>query len=89
MGTKDEEHKGLIPRICQAIFQRITEETEKKDGITRIYRVETSMIEIYNEHVRDLFNPENPLNNKGGLKIRENPETGPYIEGTVLINLFN
>ncbi|KAG2387641.1 hypothetical protein C9374_001235 [Naegleria lovaniensis] len=81
MGTKDEEHRGIIPRICRAIFQRIKQDSEKQDGITRIYRVETSMIEIYNEHVRDLFNPENPLNNKGGLKIRENPETGPYIEG--------
>lgn len=81
MGVGEGEHMGLIPRICKAIFHRIREDGNKNDGITRNYRVETSMIEIYNEQVRDLFNPTNPLNNKAGLKIRENPQTGPYIEG--------
>jgi hypothetical protein len=42
------------------------------------------MIEIYNETVRDLFNPTNPLNQGGGLKVREHPKTGPYVEGLEL-----
>ena len=29
--------------------------------------------------MRDLFNPKNP-NNEKGLRLRENPRTGPYIE---------
>lgn len=32
------------------------------------YRVEASMLEIYNEKVRDLFNPKNP-DNQNGLKV--------------------
>jgi hypothetical protein len=30
--------------------------------------------------VRDLFNPKNPGNDRG-LRLREHPVTGPYIEG--------
>ncbi len=30
--------------------------------------------------MRDLFNPKNPDNNRG-LRLREHPSTGPYIEG--------
>ena len=76
-----EADLGIIPRVCKAIFDRIYDETHKNDGVNRNYRVETSMVEIYNERIRDLFNPTNPLNSTSGLKVRENPQTGPYIEG--------
>lgn len=39
------------------------------------------MLEIYNEKVRDLFNPKNPANNGAGLKVREHPKKGPYVDG--------
>jgi hypothetical protein len=68
------EDKGIVPRVCEEMFNRI------KCDERASYRVEASMIEIYNEQVRDLFNPTNPLN-KHGLKVRENPQTGPYVEG--------
>ncbi|KAL0483193.1 kinesin-like protein [Acrasis kona] len=68
------EEKGLIPKVSEEMFRRI------KSDERAVYRVEASMIEIYNEQVRDLFNPSNPLN-KHGLKVRENPQTGPYVEG--------
>lgn len=64
---------GVIPRICQSMFERIT--TIQQDtnlGCT----VEVSYLEIYNERVRDLLNPSN----KGNLKVREHPSTGPYVE---------
>lgn len=38
-----------------------------------------SMLEIYNEQVRDLLNPDS--NKKGGLKIRQHPSKGFYAEG--------
>lgn len=64
---------GVIPRICQSMFQRIDDiQRDKQLGCT----VEVSYLEIYNERVRDLLNPSN----KGNLKVREHPSTGPYVE---------
>ncbi|KAH8918304.1 the Kif1a motor domain complexed with Mg-Amppcp, partial [Atractiella rhizophila] len=68
------EDKGIIPLTCSALFDRITER-KVKDSTTD-YHVEVSFLEIYNEKVRDLLNPKN----KGNLKVREHPLTGPYVE---------
>ncbi|KAF7118250.1 hypothetical protein CNMCM5793_007656 [Aspergillus hiratsukae] len=64
---------GVIPRICQEMFQRISKMQEDKNLNCT---VEVSYLEIYNERVRDLLNPSN----KGNLKVREHPSTGPYVE---------
>jgi kinesin family protein 1 len=64
---------GIIPKICQDMFERITE--IQKDGKSSC-TVEVSYLEIYNERVRDLLNPSN----KGNLRVREHPSTGPYVE---------
>lgn len=37
------------------------------------------MLEIYNEQVRDLLVKNKPQ--QGGLKIRQNPQKGFYVEG--------
>ena len=65
---------GVIPSICQSMFQRINEYQDQ--DINLKYTVEVSYLEIYNERVRDLLNPAN----KGNLKVREHPSTGPYVE---------
>ncbi|KAF2172520.1 hypothetical protein M409DRAFT_17753 [Zasmidium cellare ATCC 36951] len=72
MGYGKEE--GVIPRICRDMFERIEGivSQDKNMGAT----VEVSYLEIYNERVRDLLNPSN----KGNLKVREHPSTGPYVE---------
>ena len=67
------EESGVIPRICEDMFRRITE-TQTDKNLT--YTVEVSYLEIYNERVRDLLNPST----KGNLKVREHPSTGPYVE---------
>ncbi|OAD69615.1 hypothetical protein PHYBLDRAFT_135717 [Phycomyces blakesleeanus NRRL 1555(-)] len=66
------EDKGIIPRTCSELFDRIVEKTTS----SLEFQVEVSYIEIYNEKVRDLLNPRN----KGNLKVREHPSTGPYVE---------
>ncbi|KAI8364639.1 uncharacterized protein BYT42DRAFT_505980 [Radiomyces spectabilis] len=66
------EDIGIIPRTCCELFNRIAKNTDP--NVT--YRAEVSYIEIYNEKVRDLLNPKN----KGNLKVREHPSTGPYVE---------
>ncbi|KAL6805376.1 hypothetical protein J3E68DRAFT_421651 [Trichoderma sp. SZMC 28012] len=64
---------GIIPMICQEMFQRIDKiQGDKSNKCT----VEVSYLEIYNERVRDLLNPST----KGNLKVREHPSTGPYVE---------
>ncbi|KAJ3050350.1 kinesin-like protein Klp8 [Rhizophlyctis rosea] len=70
MGYKDQ--KGIIPRACDGLFSRI--KSNKDPNLT--FNVEVSYLEIYNEKVRDLINP----NNKGNLRVREHPLLGPYVE---------
>ncbi|PRP73913.1 hypothetical protein PROFUN_16551, partial [Planoprotostelium fungivorum] len=64
--------KGLIPRICEAMFEKIDANTNTQV----FYKVEVSFMEIYNETVKDLLNPKN----KGKLKVRNHPKIGPYVE---------
>ncbi|KAJ4352853.1 hypothetical protein N0V95_003900 [Ascochyta clinopodiicola] len=64
---------GIIPKICQDMFERIDEMQKDKNSSCT---VEVSYLEIYNERVRDLLNPSN----KGNLRVREHPSTGPYVE---------
>lgn len=72
MGTPD--NPGLIPRTCEDLFERI----ENCESANVSYSVRVSYFEVYNEHVRDLFQPRTdpPLY----LKIRESPIEGPYVK---------
>ncbi|KAF2088214.1 kinesin-domain-containing protein [Saccharata proteae CBS 121410] len=67
------EEKGVIPKICMGMFERI-DEVQKDSHLN--CTVEVSYLEIYNERVRDLLNPST----KSNLKVREHPSTGPYVE---------
>lgn len=48
------EQLGLIPRLCCALFQRISVEENE----SHTFKVEVSYMEIYNEKVRDLLDPK-------------------------------
>jgi hypothetical protein len=76
-------NSGLIPRICQALFDaQATHNNIPKGNCEIIYKVEFSYLEIYSEEVRDLMRKDNPA---GGLKVRQHPEYGPYVEGLTQI----
>ncbi|KAJ8041556.1 Kinesin-like protein KIF28P [Holothuria leucospilota] len=64
------KNKGIVPITCDVLFQTM----EKGDGSTK-YEVSFSMLEIYNEQVRDLLQKTNP---KGGLPVRQNPKLGLF-----------
>ncbi|KAH3710477.1 hypothetical protein DPMN_069961 [Dreissena polymorpha] len=49
MGTADD--KGIIPRLCDALFERIVRLENESTAI----KVEVSYMEIYNEKVHDLL----------------------------------
>jgi len=74
--------EGLIPRICGNLFdmlhQKVHESHQKSPSRSLKFTVETSMLEIYNEKIRDLLNPASE-GNKMGLKVREHPSIGPIV----------
>ncbi|XP_033755330.1 kinesin-like protein KIF28P isoform X3 [Pecten maximus] len=68
-------NRGIVPITCDELFKTMStnENTNKR------FEVTFSMLEIYNEQVRDLLSRENP---KGGLQVRQNPKLGYfYVEG--------
>ncbi|XP_030589094.1 kinesin-like protein KIF1B isoform X4 [Archocentrus centrarchus] len=73
MGKQEEGQEGIIPMLCEDLFEKINEDNNKED---LSYSVEVSYMEIYCERVRDLLNPKN----KGNLRVREHPLLGPYVE---------
>ncbi|XP_029554989.1 uncharacterized protein LOC115153551 isoform X6 [Salmo trutta] len=68
---------GLIPRICEDLFCQIS---EKSQGDGASFRTEVSYLEIYNERVQDLLTTKKSPENGSGLKVREHPKDGPYVE---------
>jgi len=59
---------------CEELFQIVD-----KNGNTKMeYEITVSMLEIYNEQVRDLLNLK--ACPPGGLKVRESPKTGVYVD---------
>lgn len=82
MMGKDDQH-GLIPRTCEDLFQRI----ESNESANISYSVRVSYFEVYNEHVRDLFQPR--TDPPQYLKIRESPTEGPYVKDLTEIQVKN
>ena len=70
--TGSKENPGIIPQFCDKLFYFI--EHHCPAGAT--YTVEASYLEIYNERVQDLLNPDG-----ANLKVREHPITGVFVEG--------
>ncbi|XP_047561462.1 LOW QUALITY PROTEIN: kinesin-like protein KIF28P [Lutra lutra] len=66
-------NKGIIPKVCEELFQAI----EKREG-NEEYQVTFSMLEIYNEQIRDLLSR---TKKPGGLKVREDQQLGFYVDG--------
>ncbi|XP_071414424.1 stAR-related lipid transfer protein 9 [Pithys albifrons albifrons] len=67
---------GLTPRICEGLFSRKDDYSDQ----TASCRVKVSFLEIYNERVRDLLK-ESDQKKPYTLRVREHPETGPYVQG--------
>lgn len=67
MGSAEEP--GIIPRTCQELFAELGRFPAHIKA-----QVKVSYFEIYNEQVNDL------LGEGKNLRVRENPQTGPYVE---------
>ncbi|CAO2638620.1 Kinesin-like protein KIF28P [Lemmus lemmus] len=66
-------NKGIIPRVCEELFQAIKMQKENLE-----LQVMFSMLEIYNEQIRDLLSRTKI---PGGLKVREDQQLGFFVEG--------
>ena len=70
---------GLVPRALDFLFQEVNRLKEKKE-ISNI-RIQASYMEIYNENVLDLLNPQN-----SGLPVRWTPERGFFVEHLYIVD---
>lgn len=68
-----EKELGLIPRICEEMFNRMKLGQVSGTG----YKTCVSYLEIYNERVKDLLGSDSSGH---GLRVREHRTTGPYVE---------
>ena len=66
----DEETKGLIPRIVEAIFEYV--DTTDENNVS--FQFKLSVMQIYKEVIYDLLTGEKEL------KIKESPIKGIYVE---------
>lgn len=69
------EQQGLTPRVLERLFARINEEQIKQADKQLKYQCRCSFLEIYNEQITDLLNP-----NQRNLQIREDVKSGVYVE---------
>eukprot|EP01133_Synstelium_polycarpum_P011504 gene11504-13421_t len=69
----DPEDLGVIPRVINLVFDKVD---RMKD--TRAIVLRVSFLELYNEEIRDMLNPE-PT--PGGLAIRESSDGEVHIPG--------
>lgn len=72
---EDPELKGVIPRLVEAIFDKIEASPE-----TLEFALKVSYLEIYMEKVRDLLNPAND-----NLPVHEEKGKGVYVKGATEI----
>ncbi|GLT97693.1 hypothetical protein SLE2022_152460 [Rubroshorea leprosula] len=69
------EQQGLTPRVFELLFARINEEQVKHAEKQLKYQCRCSFLEIYNEQITDLLDP-----NQKNLQIREDVKSGVYVE---------
>lgn len=77
-------NEGILPRFARSLFDRLDERVAA--GSPQRFEIYFSMIEIYNEVVRDLLAKDpaetisQTLTRRGGLKVREHPRHGFFVE---------
>ncbi|KAK7284321.1 hypothetical protein RJT34_19066 [Clitoria ternatea] len=75
----DEQKKGLLPRVVEGIFDSLSPSDE-----SMAYSVKLSMVEIYMEKVRDLFDLS-----KDNIQIKESKSRGILLPGVTEITVLD
>ena len=69
---------GIIPRMMISVFETISKSSDEIEFV-----VKCSYLEIYNEKVQDLLDP-----NKTNLLIKEDKDKGIYIQDLTEVRIF-
>ena len=79
--TLSADNAGILPRTVLTIFDKV-----QSDSL-HDYTIQIAFVQIYCEAIYDLLSsPEYYMSNNGnGLPIREDPDTGIYIDGTTWV----
>eukprot|EP01061_Rhynchopus_euleeides_P013332 TRINITY_DN232_c0_g2_i5.p1 TRINITY_DN232_c0_g2~~TRINITY_DN232_c0_g2_i5.p1 ORF type:complete len:1444 (+),score=584.74 TRINITY_DN232_c0_g2_i5:69-4400(+) len=75
----ESEERGIIPRMCADMFQRI----EAKTNEATTFVVHVTYVELYNDQVCDLLTDKHDPD----MKVREDPKTGPFVAGLTIENV--
>ncbi|KAG5106819.1 hypothetical protein JHK82_043789 [Glycine max] len=75
----EEQNKGLLPRVVEGLFDSINSLDEEKT-----YSIKLSMVEIYMEKVRDLFDLS-----KDNIQIKEIKSRGIILPGVTEITVLD
>lgn len=86
--TNNSDQRGLVPRVLEYLWQRISFITAQNDSdIQTNYTCSCSFYEIYQEKVYDLLDAAtvaNQFNANGiSLQVREDSKLGVYVEGLI------
>ncbi|RTG86659.1 uncharacterized protein DC041_0000507 [Schistosoma bovis] len=68
-------NRGIVPIICEQLFDRIG----KNNDPDKKFQVTLTMMEIYNEQIRDLLTRDK--SSQTNLQIRQSPAQGFYVQG--------
>ncbi|KAL4637165.1 hypothetical protein ACB092_03G060800 [Castanea dentata] len=74
----DEQKKGILPRVVDGIFEHI-----KPDKMAK-YSIKLSMVEIYMEKIRDLFDLS-----KDNIQIKESKIQGILLSGATEMSIID
>ena len=72
LNINDLDDVGIIPRVLSDLFARI-EDDQRQRGTK--YTVKVSLIEVYNEEIKDLFAASSKSSAQEPLNIREENNT--------------
>jgi len=78
------DNRGIVPRLATGLFGKLTQDLENADQAeaaqTR-YLVKMSYLEIYNECIRDLLNPQVMAGDvQQSLEVRQHPRFGTFVQ---------
>lgn len=73
-GNADPSQRGMMPRVFQYMCAQIAREERKSGGRVK-YSVRASFLEIYNERIYDLLEP-----NSQSLTLREDAKNGVFVD---------
>eukprot|EP01064_Diplonema_japonicum_P035066 TRINITY_DN747_c4_g2_i1.p1 TRINITY_DN747_c4_g2~~TRINITY_DN747_c4_g2_i1.p1 ORF type:complete len:875 (+),score=196.84 TRINITY_DN747_c4_g2_i1:55-2625(+) len=72
-------HQGIVPLAVGDMFRHV----EEQQATGRDIVIKCSMLEIYNEHLRDLLLEDQPDQQRPLLRVVSSPMRGTYVDGAI------